>query len=143
MDAFASGNEFSAASLLNQLQAPAHLLAIEIPAVSLGVNFGYRAAHQFGQQNVRQSFQHHCLGALEDIGDPDVNSRFVPPDEAVRVGELAKLHSNGGNRRPRFQLVEDPRKDLLRGLKEDRAVRLHLLQNTSDAVNFERGEKIV
>ena len=89
--ALATGDEFPPSSLLDQLQGAAHFLPVEIPSVALGMHFRNGAAHQFGQKDVGQRFQDLRRNPLQDVRNSNVQARFIPADEAIRVGKPAEF----------------------------------------------------
>src|SRR5580692_5636078 len=115
-------HELAPARLLHQLQAAAHLLAVEIPAVSLGVSSRRWPAQELAHQNVRQGFEYRRWRSLQDVGNAELQAILVPPDRAVGVGELVEFQANGWNRRARLQLPKYACEDLFGCLKENRAL---------------------
>src|SRR5690242_4777818 len=101
--ALGTGNEFAPAGLFDEFQAAAHLLAIEVSPVPLSVSSWRRTAQELGQEYVGQCFEDLCRSAVENVGDSNFESGFVPLDKAVGVRELAEFNSNRGRRRPRLE----------------------------------------
>src|SRR5579872_1399985 len=122
MGASRAGDEFAAANMPNQLHLPPHVAPVEIKAVAVGVETWNGAAKQLSQQNVSQGFHNGGRSALQQVRDADMKPTGRQSDEAIGVGELAKLHADLGWIGPGLQTVENTNVDFARRLEKQSAL---------------------
>src|SRR5215467_5988900 len=73
-----------------------------------------------------QRFEDLRRSAVKNVGNANLESRFVPLHKTVGIGELAEFYSNGGLHSARLKFGKDSRKNLVRRLKENQALQTHV-----------------
>ncbi len=81
------------------------------------------APEQLADQDVRQRLLHRRGSPFQQIRDAHVHPPVFQADEAVRIGESAKLHAKLRQGRARPESAEHPCVDLSGGFKQEGALR--------------------
>src|ERR1700733_10127841 len=132
-----AGDKLTAADLPDQVHLAPDVPAVQVKAVTMGVDSGNGAAKELAEQNMSQGLQDRKRSALQQVGDADVDSAGLQTDEAVGVRETAILHGYLRQWSTGFEFPKNAREDFLRtfegqcalksGNGQTKAVVLHFL----------------
>ncbi len=123
-----AGDEFASPNQPYQVCLPADVPAVQVEAIAVRVEARDLLAVEFTEQNERQRFGNRRGRAGQQIGNAHPQTAFLETDEAVYVGEAAKLHADFRHRRAWLQLAKHARINLFRSFEEKRCLKTFRLQ---------------
>jgi len=86
------GKVLASANLPHQVRLAPHVAPVQVQAVAVRIQAGNGFPVEFAEQDVGQGLQHRGRSSRQQIGNTHAQPSVLQTDEAVGVGEAAKLH---------------------------------------------------
>jgi len=115
------GKELAPADLAHQLRLAPDVAPVQIQPVTVRVHGRHRLSVQLAEQDERQRFGDRRRGAGQQVANPHPEAAVAKRNGAIRVGELAELDAQAGQRRARPERAENAGIDLLRRFEEQKS----------------------